>query len=65
MMAKCSLQLGVLLPKYMRPARPIFEKSGNLVVRASLGRQIKIFLKDLEQDYQAWAREDPDRQTWV
>ena len=59
MLSNCMLKMEVLLPNYMRPAKPIFEASGNLVIKASLGGQLKKFIMDLEEDYQAWARDDP------
>jgi hypothetical protein len=60
MVAKCSLNLGINLPEYMWPAKPVVEGSGDLIIKASIGL-IEPFLKGLEQDYQAWARDDPNR----
>ena len=65
MNAKTGISISVPLPKKLPYGKRIFETSGNLAIRATLKTTIRLFLKTLEKDYQAWAIDDPDRDTWV
>ena len=64
MNAQAEFTITTPIPKFIG-LKSVFEQSGNLVVRASLEGTVRYFLQTLEKDYQAWARDDPNRDKWV
>lgn len=55
----------IIIPRFLPFGKPAVQRSGNLAINTILTQVLKMFLKSLEKDYQAWARDDPNREMWV
>ena len=63
--SKSFVKVAFVKPRWFLVPTALANRTGAIILRAVLNRTVKDFLTTLEQDYQAWARDDPMRQQWV
>eukprot|EP00667_Euglena_gracilis_P004475 EG_transcript_4498 len=62
---QCFVQVGFVKPRWLLLPAGLAQRTGTAIIQAVLNRMTTDFLTTLEKDYQAWARDDPNRKMWV